>query len=104
MRSREKILVSLPVEMQKLLLQPGREISNAAKKNFDEEIESALKVTYADRRDDLITSAILSDRSNSKESWCDHFCGAYAADGVESVHENRSQPVDFSSDGRHQLH
>ena len=66
-QAREKILVSLSVEMQKLLLQPGREISVAPKKNFDEEIESALKLPDVNRREDLIATAVLSDDSNSVE-------------------------------------
>ena len=65
-QAREKILVSLSVEMQKLLLQPGREISVAPNKNFDEEIESALKVPDVNRREDLIATAVLSDKSNSQ--------------------------------------
>ena len=44
MQAREKIMVSLSVEMQKLLLQPEREIASAAKKTFEEEIETALKI------------------------------------------------------------
>src|SRR5688572_21360935 len=65
-QAREKILVSLSVEIQKLLLQPGREISMAPKKNFDEEIESAMKVPDVNRREDLIATAVLSDKSNSQ--------------------------------------
>ncbi len=65
-QAREKLLVSLSVDMQKLLLQPGREISIAPTKNFDEEIEAALKVPDVHRREDLIATAVLDDRSNSQ--------------------------------------
>src|SRR5262249_31527907 len=40
-QTREKILVSLSVDTQKLLMQPGREVSISQEKTFDEQIESA---------------------------------------------------------------
>ncbi|HET6852405.1 MAG TPA: hypothetical protein VFH46_08770, partial [Pyrinomonadaceae bacterium] len=49
-QAREKILVSLSVEQQKLLLQPGQEISSKPDQTFDEQIESALKVPDPDER------------------------------------------------------
>ena len=64
--AREKISVSLSVEMQKLLLRPGREISIAPTKTFDEEIDSAMKVPDVNHREDLIATAVLSDKSNSQ--------------------------------------
>jgi tetratricopeptide (TPR) repeat protein len=63
---REKILVSLSVETQKLLLQPGREISTATEKTFDEAIESAQKVPDLNRRDQLIAWEILSTASDQQ--------------------------------------
>lgn len=57
---REKILVSLSVENQKLLVQPGREISTAPEASFEEEIESAEKASNVDERDELIANAVLS--------------------------------------------
>ena len=65
-QAREKLLVSLPVELQKLLLQPGREISTAPSKNFEDEIESALKVPDVNERENLIGTTVLSDKSNSQ--------------------------------------
>jgi hypothetical protein len=56
---REKILVSLPVETQKLLLQPGREISARTDQTFDEQVESAQKVSDVHERDGLIATAVM---------------------------------------------
>jgi tetratricopeptide (TPR) repeat protein len=58
--AREKILVSLSVDTQKRLMQPGREVSITQEKTFDEQIESAQKVPDVDRRDELIAEAVLS--------------------------------------------
>ena len=66
-QAREKILVSLPVETQKLLVQPGREISTAPDLTFEEQIESAEKASDVNERDDLIATAVLSADSE-KES------------------------------------
>ncbi|HET6975591.1 MAG TPA: hypothetical protein VFI24_04665 [Pyrinomonadaceae bacterium] len=66
-QAREKILVSLPVETQKLLVQPGREIFTAPVQSFDEQVELALKASDVNERDDLITNAVLSSESE-KES------------------------------------
>jgi tetratricopeptide (TPR) repeat protein len=60
MEAREKILVSLSVDTQKLLVQPGREVSITQKKTFDEELESAQKIPDVKRRDELIAIAVLS--------------------------------------------
>lgn len=59
-QAREKILVSLPVEHQKLLVQPGREISTAPESSFEEQIASAEKASDINERDDLIANAVLS--------------------------------------------
>jgi len=53
-QAREKILVSLSVETQKLFQQPGREVSTTPVQTFDEQIESALKQPDSDERDQLI--------------------------------------------------
>jgi len=66
-QAREKILVSLSVETQKLLLQRGREISTTPDQTFDERVESAQKVPDVNERDELIATAVLSDASK-KES------------------------------------
>lgn len=65
-QAREKILVSLSVETQRLLLQPGREISTTPDQTFDERVESAQKVPDVNERDDLIAEAVLnaSDKEN----------------------------------------
>lgn len=65
-QAREKILVSLPVETQKQLLQPGRELSTKPAQTFDEQIESAQKISDADERDELIATAVLSDASQDE--------------------------------------
>lgn len=66
-QAREKLVVSLSVENQRLLMQPGREISTPPDQTFDERIESAQKVADVHERDELIATAVLSDASK-KES------------------------------------
>ena len=51
--AREKILVSLSVELQKVLLQPGREISVTPTQTFVEQLELAEKITDACERSAL---------------------------------------------------
>jgi hypothetical protein len=65
-QAREKILVSLSVETQKLLMQPGREVSVMQDETFDEQIESAQKIPDVSRRDDLIAIAVLSVASDTQ--------------------------------------
>jgi hypothetical protein len=60
-QAREKLLVSLPAETQKTLMQPGREISSSPEQTFDELIEAAEKTPNVNRRDDLIATAVLSE-------------------------------------------
>jgi len=67
-QAREKILVSLPVETQKLLLQPGREISTKPDQSFAERIESAQKEPDLNERDQLITAAIFGSDKQSLPS------------------------------------
>jgi hypothetical protein len=67
MQAREKILVSLSVETQRLFLQPGREISTTQDQDFDEHVELAQKVPDVNERDGLIANAVLSAASR-KES------------------------------------
>lgn len=50
-QAREKILVSLSAETQRLLLQPGREIFTTPDQTFDEQVELAQKVLDVDERD-----------------------------------------------------
>jgi len=65
-QAREKILISLSVETQKQLLQPGREISTTPDQTFDEQVESAQKLPDVNERDELIATAVLSP--SEKES------------------------------------
>ena len=66
--AREKILVSVSVENQKLLLQPGREVSLKPNQTFAEEVESAQKLTDVYERDQAIASAVLGVRSEELAS------------------------------------
>jgi hypothetical protein len=66
-QAREKLLVALPVETQKLLLQPGREISTPPEQTFDERVDSALKVSDVNERENLIANAVMS-ASSEKET------------------------------------
>jgi hypothetical protein len=63
--AREKILVSLSVETQKLFQQPGREVSATPVQTFDEQIESALKQPDADERDQSIVTAVFGSEKES---------------------------------------
>src|SRR5205085_10997120 len=65
---RERILVSLPVETQKLLVQPGREISTKLDQTFAERIESAEKETDLNERDQFIAAAIFGSEKESLAS------------------------------------
>jgi hypothetical protein len=63
--AREKVLVSLSVETQKLFLQPGREVSTTPVQTFDQKIESALKRPDKHERDQLIVTAVFgSEKEN----------------------------------------
>ncbi|HEU0049219.1 MAG TPA: hypothetical protein VFQ43_16635, partial [Nitrososphaera sp.] len=64
-QAREKILVSLSVETQKLLLQPGREISIKPPQTFDEQVESAQKISDVNERDELIVTAVFGSEKES---------------------------------------
>ena len=66
--AREKILVSLSADDQKLFLEPGREASIAPKQTFDEQIESALKTPDLNERDDFITRAVFGAEKESLEN------------------------------------
>src|SRR6185437_16012499 len=68
-QAREKILVSLSPETQMQLLQPGREITSKPDETFDEQIESAQKMSDLDEREGLIANADLS--SSEKDSLAD---------------------------------
>jgi len=65
-QAREKLLVALPVETQKLLLQPGREISAPAQETFDERVDAALKVSDVNERENLIANAVMSESSEKE--------------------------------------
>jgi hypothetical protein len=64
--AREKILVSLSADTQKLLMEPGREVSTPAETTFDEQIEAAQKTADVNQRDELITVAVLSATSDTQ--------------------------------------
>jgi hypothetical protein len=59
-QAREKILVSLPLEIQGKLRPPETDSTTAATRTFEEQIDQAEKLSDANRRDQLIVSAILS--------------------------------------------
>ena len=63
-QAREKILVSLSAEIQKQFLEPGREVSAALEKTFDEQIEAAANTPNVNNRDDLFATAVLSAASD----------------------------------------
>lgn len=63
--AREKILVSVSVENQKLLMQPGREVSLKPVQTFAEQVESAQKLADVYERDEVIAAAVLGVRSES---------------------------------------
>ncbi len=65
-QAREKLFVSLSPETQKLLVQPGREISVAENQTFAEQIAAAEKLTDVDRREDLIATVVLSEASDQE--------------------------------------
>jgi hypothetical protein len=69
-QAREKILVSLSVDHQKQLLQPGREISTTPERTFAEQVDSAQKISDVNERDGLIANAVLGAASK-KESLAD---------------------------------
>lgn len=69
-QAREKILVSLSPETQKLLLEPGQEIAAKPDQTFDEQIASAKKLSDVNERDGLIANAVLSGTAQ-KESLAD---------------------------------
>jgi len=65
MQAREKILVTLSVETQTQLLQPGREISTTPDQTFEEEVESAQKLSDVHEREGLIATAVLGSEKES---------------------------------------
>ena len=65
-QAREKLLVSLPVEDQKYLLQPGREVSAATRPTFAERIEAAEKTANVNERDGLIANAVLGGSASDE--------------------------------------
>jgi len=62
-QTREKILVTLTVETQRLLLQPGREISMEPNQTFDEQVELAQKTVDVNECEDMIANAVLTTSS-----------------------------------------
>lgn len=66
--AREKMLVSVSVEDQKLLLQPGREVSLKPNQTFAEKVEAAQKLSDVFERDQGIASAVLGVRAEELTS------------------------------------
>ena len=69
-QAREKLVVSLPVETQKLLLQPGRDVSNETEPTFAERVEAAEKLPDVNLREEQIAAAVFRVASE-KESVAD---------------------------------
>jgi len=66
-QAREKILVSLSLETQKLFLQPGREISTKQDETFDEKMESAQKDADINDRNEAIANAVMSETAEKED-------------------------------------
>jgi hypothetical protein len=64
-QARDKILVSLSVETQARLLQPGREISTKPDQSFGESVEAAMKESDLNERDQLIATAVFGSEKES---------------------------------------
>ena len=64
-QAREKLLVSLPLETQKLVPQPARENSSTPAQTFDEQLEQALKEPDLNERDGKIATAVMIAESGS---------------------------------------
>lgn len=58
-QARERLLVSLPLETQKLVPQPARDTSDAPAQTFDEQLELALKEPDLNERDGKIATAVM---------------------------------------------
>jgi hypothetical protein len=67
-QAREKLLVSLPLEYQKLLLQPGREVTAITRPTFAERVEAAEKSENANERDGLIADAVLGGSASAESA------------------------------------
>jgi hypothetical protein len=65
-QARENLLVSLSVDTQKQLSQPGREVSTTPEQSFDEQIELAQKLSNVNDREDLIATTVLSAASDKQ--------------------------------------
>ena len=66
--TREKILVTLSVENQKLFLQPGREASSMPWKTFAERLELAQKIRDPNERNEKIVDAVMGVDNESLDS------------------------------------
>ena len=64
--AREKVLVSLSIDNQNLLMEPGREVATTPEQTFDEQIESAQKVSDVNQRDELIATTVLNSAADAK--------------------------------------
>jgi hypothetical protein len=65
--AREKILVSLSTEQQKLFVQPGREASIKPRQTFEERLKAAGKTPDVYERDEMIATAVLDSEKESLE-------------------------------------
>ena len=64
-QARERLLVSLPLETQKLAPQPSRDTSVTPAQTFDEQLELALKEPDLNERDGLIATAVMDAASTT---------------------------------------
>lgn len=65
-QARDNLLVSLSVDTQKQLSQPGRDVSTTPEQSFDEQIELAQKLPNVNDREDLIATTVLSAASDKQ--------------------------------------
>jgi hypothetical protein len=65
-QARENLLVSLSVDTQKQLSQPGRDVSTTPEQSFDEQIELAQKLPNVNDREDRIATTVLSAASDKQ--------------------------------------
>ena len=66
-QAREKILVSLSVENQKVFLKPGREAEIRPRETFDGRLEAAEKIADADEHDEMLATAVLDSEQEKLE-------------------------------------
>ena len=63
-QAREKILVSLAPENQKLLMEPGREVSERTDMSFEDSVKSADRESDTNDRNEAIANVLMRDTSH----------------------------------------